>query len=192
MHRLIRTSENRSSYRGLRMTADAYLELADDGQRYELIDRVICLSPSPSFRHQRIITEIAFDIRRHISESGNGAVVVEIDVKLSNDLVYRPNLIYLCESKASQCDDHVKVVPDVVVEVVLPDSGPMDRQTKRNDYERFGVGEYWLIDPIAKSFEFWQLHDGTFVTVDAADDAFDSETIPGFQLKLAPIRALFE
>lgn len=192
MHRMIPTSENGSSYRGLRMAADAYLELADDGHRYELIDGVICMSPSPSFKHQRIITEIAFDIRRHISDSGNGAVVVEVDVKLADDLVYRPDLIYLCEEKAARCGDRVNVIPDVVVEVVSPDSGPMDRQTKRNDYERFSVGEYWLIDPIAKTFEFMRLRDGRFEGVDAASDAFESEAIPGFRLKLPPIRALFE
>ncbi len=186
------TSKNGSSYRGLRMTADAYLELRDDGHRYELIDGVISISPSPSYRHQRIITEIAFAIRPHITDAGNGAVIVEVDVKLADDLVYRPDLIYLKDDKASQCGDRVNVVPDVVVEVVSPDSGSMDRQTKRNDYDRFGVGEYWTVDPIAKTFEFHRLRESKFERVDATDDSFESETIPGFQLKLPPIRALFK
>lgn len=47
-------------YDGLRLSAEDYLSLADDGHRYELIDGVVVMSPSPGFRHQNVVLEIIF------------------------------------------------------------------------------------------------------------------------------------
>lgn len=120
MHRTMPTTALESKYRGLRMTADEYLDLPDDGHRYELIGGVVCTSPSPSFPHQRIATEIASQISQYIGKTGSGAVVIEVDVRLSDDIVCRPDVIYPSHAKLAQCDQRVTVAPDVIVEVVSP------------------------------------------------------------------------
>ena len=53
-----------------------------------------------------------------------------------------------------------------VVEVISRGSRRMDSETKKSDYERFCVQEFWLIDPERKSMTFWRLSDGRFVDVD--------------------------
>jgi Uma2 family endonuclease len=177
------------SIRGLRMNADEYLALGETFERYELIDGVVCMSPSPSFLHQKLITEVSFLIREYLKGRPIGEVAVEIDVRLTDGLVYRPDVVFLRTDKAARCDVHIAEAPDVVVEVISPDSSRIDRETKRRDYERFGVAEYWIIDPRTRSFTFFGLRDGKFVELIADVAHFESAAIPGFRLDLDAIRA---
>jgi Uma2 family endonuclease len=186
------TTLEQGCYRGLRMTADEYLALGETTERYELIDGVVSMSPSPTFRHQQVITEIASQIRNYVSLHPIGAVAVEIDVRLADDLVYRPDVIFLSAEKAARCAERVTEVPEVVVEVVSPDSRAYDRQTKRQDYERFGVGEYWIIDPERDSLTFLRSGEQGFVEAPVAGDAYRSHAISGFSLDLARLRALWQ
>jgi len=59
------------------------------------------------------------------------------------------------------------------------------------DYERFGVKEYWLIDPEVESFLFLQLQDGSYVAVPSENDAYHSKAIPRFVLDLARIKEAY-
>jgi len=191
MATMVLTGSREASYRGLRMTADEYLALADDGYRYELIDGVICMSPSPSRPHQKIVTEIVRQIADHLMRHPTGEVVVEVDVRLGEDLVYRPDLVFLCAEKAARCRERINVVPDLIVEVVSPDSRRYDHETKKHDYERYGVSEYWLIDRDQREFTFYRLQDGRFVAVQPGPATYASEMIPGFELDLQRLRTLF-
>lgn len=68
----------------------------------------------------------------------------------------------------------------------------MDTRTKRADYERAGVREYWIVVPERKAITFLR-HDGArFIEVEAAPDRFESQAIPGFVLDLPRLRAVFE
>jgi len=185
------TSRRESHYRGLRMSAVEYLSLEDDGNRYELIDGVVCMSPSPSFWHQKIITEIASQIRVFLDQNPLGDVAVEVDVRLRENLVYRPDVVFLSAAKAGRCRDALTETPDLIVEVVSPDSRPFDTKTKRRDYEQAGVGEYWLIDPERESFTFLVLDDRTFAEKAQTDSAFESTVLPGLVLDLERIRQMF-
>lgn len=178
-------------YRGLRMSADEYFALGETFERYELIDGVVCMSPSPSLGHQRIIADITIQIGAFLATDPLGDVAVEIDVRFVDDLVYRPDVIFLSKEKAARCRERVTEVPDVIVEVISPDSRSFDTQTKKHDYERFGVGEYWLIDPQRKSFAFFRLAKGKFVEAEADGDTFRSQSIDGLSLDLSRLRALF-
>ena len=178
-------------YRGLRMAADEYLALPDDGFRYELVDGVVCKSPSPSWPHQRVVTEIAGQIWEYTSRRSVGEVAVEVDIFLGSDPVYRPNVVFLCAAKAAQCRERVGVVQDVIVEVVSPDSRRYDHETKKHDYEQAGVGEYWVIDPDLGVFTFHRLAGGRFVEASAGPARFTSQVIAGFELDLESLRKVF-
>jgi len=187
----VRMDHYEAPYRGLRMGSDEYLELRVTEDRYELINGVVCMSPSPSFRHQRITTEIASQLRNFLRRNPVGQVAVEVDVRFSDVLVYRPDVIFLNAEKAARCQERVMLVPDVVVEVVSPDSVQVDHVTKKTDYERFGVGEYWIIHPERKSLLFFRLESGEFVEAQVTAEAFDSQAISDFSLDLKAVRELF-
>lgn len=172
------------------MTADEFLALGETDERLELIDGVVCVSPGASLPHQRIIVELGRQVGAFLRMNPIGISAANVDVRLSDRLVYRPDLIYLSNEKAARCGARVTEIPDVVVEVISPDSSRLDRETKKRDYERAGVQEYWIIDPLVPSMEFHRLETGRFVAAAADDIHFESRAIPGFVLELPPIRAI--
>ena len=149
------------------------------------------MSPSPTFRHQQVITEIAIQIGNFLRDHPVGRVAVEIDVRLRDDLVYRPDVVYLSNEKAARCGDAITVPPDLIVEIVSPDSRAFDARTKRADYESAGVGEYWIIDPERDEFTFLVLRSGRFTDAPPTGDHYAAGVLPGFELDLPRVRRLF-
>ncbi len=190
-------AECEPQYAGLRMSADEYFALPDDGFRYELVDGLVCMSPSPTPRHQVVATEIVGQIWAFLREKPVGRVYCELDVNLGKgpgggDLVYRPDVIFIrAERLAKKKLDRVRIAPDLIVEVVSASSGAYDRRTKFGDYERLGVGEYWIIDPQQGTLTFHRLENGRYVEGKASRDHFASSAIPGFVLDLLRVRELF-
>lgn len=176
-------------YRGLRMTADKYLALPDDGFRYELMDGVVSMSPSASYWHQRLQFEIARQIDDYLRQNPIGEVVTDIDVRLRDDLVYRPDVVFLTTAKAAGCHERVTEIPDVVVEGVSPDSRVYDSETKRGDYQAAGVAEYGLIDPQRNSFRFFVRRGDSFHEPPPSKGVYAATVLPNFQLDLQRLRA---
>jgi len=189
--------ESRSGgYMGLRLTADEYFALPEDGKQYELIDGVVVMSPSATPRHQLVAWTIMRQLGVYVEDHQLGLVLYETDVRLSRgsgepDVVYRPEIIFLSAARASQVRSRIEIAPDVVVEVVSPDSRSLDTETKFTDYERAGVREYWLIDPERDSINFYRLTDSRFVEVPSAGDFYVSAAVPDFRLDLRVVRAAF-
>ncbi len=184
------------SYAGLRLSAEEYFSLRDDGQRYELIDGVVVMSPSPTPRHQLIAKVVLRQLDNYVERHGLGLVLYGTDVRLGKtpegkDLVYRPEIVFIAADKAARVKGRIEVVPDVVVEVVSPDSRSLDAETKYNDYEGAGVGEYWLIDPIDEQTKFYRLIDGRYAVAPVGGSVYESEVVSGLKLDLTPIRAAF-
>ena len=50
-----------------------------------------------------------------------------------------------------------------MIEIVSPESDTRDRVEKFSEYERGGVGEYWIIDPLHHEALFYQRINGVFV-----------------------------
>lgn len=193
----VASGSREARYHGLRMTAEEYLRLKDDGCRYELIDGVICVSPSPTLVHQEIITQLAIEIGLHLRTSPGGKVAVEIDVHLGKgstgrDLVYRPDVVFLSKHRAAECHERIVGPPDVIVEVISPDSRQHDTVKKKSDYERCGVPEYWLIDPEHDTMTFYRLAGGRYVQIEPVEGSYNSMAIPGFALDLVRIRSFFK
>jgi len=186
----------RGGFHGLRLTADEYFALPDDGAKYELIDGVVLMSPSATPRHQLVALAILRQLADHVENNNLGLVLHETDVRLLRgagrpDVVYRPEIIFITAERAAGIENRIEVVPDVVVEVISPSSRGLDTETKYADYERAGVREYWLIDPEEDRMTFYRLKDGRYVAAQASGDFFASEAAPWFRLDLAKVRAAF-
>lgn len=186
----------RSGFAGLRLTAEEYFALPEDGNRYELIDGVLTMSPSASADHQRVSKQIYDQLNPFVTNRGLGEVFYEIDVQFGQsldgrDIVYRPDVICFLGPASREIGGRFDIVPDVVVEVVSPESTSRDWETKFADYERFGVREYWLIDPIEERMTFFRLRDGRYFEAPSLPDFYESAIVPGFQLDLTKVRAAF-
>jgi Uma2 family endonuclease len=180
-----------AKFAGLRMDADEYLSLQDDGFRYELIDGVVVMSPSPTPEHQDIRGEIEYQLRDFIEEHQSGLVLSEVDLRLSPNLVYRPDLIFL-KGRYDEALQLVDFPPDMVLEVLSPSSAAMDQRTKLADYERFGIAEYWIVDPYSASMKFLRLLRGRYIEVQPTGERYVGEAVPGFTLDLTRLRRVFK
>lgn len=186
-----------AQFNGVRMTADEYFALPDDGFRYELVHGVLVMSPSPMPWHQGVAIEILAQLLPHVRSHPIGKVFTETDVHLGtdesgDDLVYRPDVLFLSTERVRGKSKRLVGPPNLVVEVISPDSRRRDTLTKQADYERAGVGEYWIIDPQRQTMTFLRLRDGKFVEVPPDADSFASQSVPGFTLDLKPIREAFK
>jgi Uma2 family endonuclease len=127
----------------------------DDGQRYEIVNGVLLMTPAPSWSHQEIVLEIASYLRTYLRKTGlGGAFVAPIDVELSPHDVFQPDIVVLLkESREKLKDRHIVGAPDLVIEVTSPGTRVFDRLNKYDAYARARVPEYWLANPETQSVE---------------------------------------
>lgn len=136
-----------------KLTYDDFVHFPDDGLRHELIDGEHYVTPSPATVHQRLVRELLVVFDAHLKSAGTGEVfVAPFDVVLSDHDVVEPDLlVVLAEQSEIVTDKHVRGAPALVVEILSPGTRRRDEGIKSRAYERWGVREYWLVDPKARS-----------------------------------------
>ena len=189
--RMLADPDVQPRYAGLRLSADDFFELDDDGFRYELIDGVMVMSPSPKPSHQRTLVELITEVSIFLRQHHVGEAFPDIDVKFDEDLVYRPDLVFIRQERLRKPLDRIDVVPDLIVEIISTSSRLLDSGDKKQDYERYGVTEYWLIDPLEEQVTFFRRSGDKLVEVAPDADRFLSTAIPGFALDTAALRRAF-
>ena len=80
----------------------------------------------------------------------------------------------------------IRIVPDLVVEVLSPSNKSRDRGEKKAIYERNGVREYWLLDPIARHLTIFHLENGRYASGFQffEDDTVVSKVLPDLSFQL--------
>src|SRR5262249_15754636 len=149
---------------------------------------------SPAPRHQLVAKIILRQLDDHVERCALGLVLYETDIRISaagdtRELVYRPEIIFLAAARVGQIRERIEIVPDVIVEVISPESRSLDTRTKLDDYERAGVREYWLIDPIEETMTFYRLRGGKFSPAPTTSTHYESQIVAGFRLDLEKVRA---
>ena len=136
-------------------TYDDYAALPDDGNRYEIVNGVLIMTPAPSPEHQDIVGEIFSALRTHIKLAGLGRVFTgPIDVDLGPKNVYQPDLVVVLNTHLDRvAEKKIIGAPDLVVEVASPSTAAYDRLTKYEKYAHAGIREYWLVKPTSRSVE---------------------------------------
>jgi Uma2 family endonuclease len=117
----------------------------DDGQRYELLDGLLLVTPSPGLDHQLVATRLAAALTRALEPAGirvvgPGVVVREPGTQLQPDV-----MVFRSPSPAGASWKEVEEVW-LAVEVLSPGSRIYDREFKRDAYLALGVDEVWLVD----------------------------------------------
>ena len=75
-----------------------------------------------------------------------------------------PDLLVVCDRDKIK-ENYVQGAPDFVAEILSPSTRKLDLSSKRDVYERFGVSEYWVIDPKAKTIDVYVLREGRYVMI---------------------------
>jgi Uma2 family endonuclease len=136
-----------------------FARLPDDGKRYEVIDGELYVTPSPNPVHTRIAFNLAQLLEAFAAKHQLGWVVpAPVDVLLGEDDYVQPDVVFLRRERGAKVTERgIEVPPDLVVEVLSPSTAFRDRGLKRERYARFGVPEYWIIDPAARRVEVYHL-----------------------------------
>ena len=146
------------------------------------------MSPASNM-HQALVLFLAA-LMQHWAEAFNlGVVRTEpFLVKLPEPLPARaPDIIFVAKENLHKLTtNYFDGAPDIVVEIISPDSRVRDRGEKFYEYEQAGVKEYWLIDPDRRQCEFYRRgEDGIFRLVPTDEEGvFRSEVLKGFWLKV--------
>ena len=133
-----------------------YAALPDDGKRYEIIQGVLFMAPSPSFSHQSSNIRIAHYLLVHVEFTGLGRVIAApFDVELvpDGDTVQPDVMVVLKVNEHRITSNRIVGAPDLIVEIASPSTAGYDRRNKQDAYARAGVPEYWIADPISHTIE---------------------------------------
>lgn len=131
--------------------------------RYEIINGVRHeMQPSPTFNHQWLVTQIWSAIDRTCSSTGT-VVVAPMDVFFDEDNIYQPDVIYISNENSAIIKRHrIEGAPDLVVEILSPSTSTKDKVDKKKNYLRFGVPEYWIVDPVHRLIDQFVAEDGKY------------------------------
>jgi Uma2 family endonuclease len=130
-------------------------DAAPPGERWELVDGEVLVTPSPHWVHQRIVVRLTILLDAYVRPRGFGEVFSSpLDVKLQPGLVLQPDLLVVPSGELRRRSDIVKRLL-LAAEVVSPSSARYDRVTKRPHYQRNRVSEYWIVDDTSQTVERW-------------------------------------
>jgi Uma2 family endonuclease len=166
-----------------------YAALPEDGKRYEIIEGVLYMSPSPNTKHQRSIKRFIYYLIVHLEQTELGEVfAAPYDVELSPGNVVQPDILVILKANEERIKSG-KVVgaPDLVVEIASPGTAGYDRRQKQDAYASAGVPEYWIADPAAKTIEVLVLEQGAYQQKGVFEDQnlLQSQIIPELPVKVA-------
>jgi len=148
--------------RGRALTVDDIEAMPDDGNRYELIDGVLVVSPAPGPRHQRIVFNLWRLLDDH-APTDLWAMGAPLDVVLGRRTWVEPDV--LVARKADFDDKRLPVPPLLAVEVLSPSTSLTDLNVKFDRYQRSRIPSYWVVDPAEPRLIAWEHRAGKYVEV---------------------------
>jgi Uma2 family endonuclease len=159
---------------------------------YELRDFNLIEMPSPKRIHQRIVGHCYIKLAEYLKSKALGEVFVSpFDVILDRGNVCQPDLLFLSNEKSGlSTENGIMGAPDLIVEVVSKGSVVRDYVEKKNDYEGFGVSEYWIIDPMNETIIVNVIENGkykVFSSVEEPEAIAASQLLDGFTLSFEEV-----
>lgn len=145
-----------------------------EGAPVELIQGELVMSPAPKTSHQIVVGQLFGVLQAAESKGGGLAILSPVDVVLSDDTILQPDLIFIAKGRRSIVGDRVNGPPDLVIEVLSEGAERRDRVAKLDLYARFGVAEFWIVDPAALHIEFLLLENGRYTVVQGSGGHYQS------------------
>lgn len=129
---------------GRPFTVDDLEGMPDDGNRYELIDGMLLVSPAPGWAHQEMGLALAVHLRA-LCPRDLRVLVAPFAVQTAFDSEVQPDVIVTRFTDLTP--KNLPVAPSLAVEVLSRSTRLVDRNLKKAHYERIGVPSYWILDP---------------------------------------------
>ena len=174
-----------------KMTYDEYCLLPEDRNQYELFDGELVMTPSPTRNHQKIAGRLYARLLDHVEKNGLGeAYIAPLDAIFDPYTVLQPDILFVSKERQAEVEkERIEGTPDLVVEVLSPSTFHKDLRRKMTVYSRFGVQEYWVVDPEMKTIELYcQGEKGLDLARRfSAEETFESRLLSGFRIGVGNI-----
>jgi Uma2 family endonuclease len=144
-------------------TVHDYLQLAE-GTPYQLLNGELIMSPSPKRIHQKLILKISSQILELCEKNKLGEVyIAPFDVYLDDKNVVQPDICFFSNERLALLSDRgAEAAPYLIIELLSPSNAYYDLRYKLDLYEKFGVADYFIVDPEDDTVIAYQLENGKY------------------------------
>jgi Uma2 family endonuclease len=159
-----------------------YMRLPE-GTPIQLIAGEFIMSPSPLTFHQRISMRLSSSLYDFVMKRGLGEVFhAPTDLHVSYKDVYQPDIFFISKEHLIDIEeDGIYGAPDLVIEILSPSTAGYDRGVKMEAYQKFGVKEYWIVDPKETTMEAYANAADSFqTTFSGKEGVLCSTALPEF------------
>lgn len=169
----------------IKLTYEEYKLLPED-KRAELIGGDLLVTPAPNVEHQRIIKRIFVALNQWVEEHQLGEVfIAPTDVILSKYDVVQPDIFFVAKARIGIVrENFIEGPPDLIIEILSKRTEKRDKSIKSYLYSKYGVREYWIVDPVSQTitvsvYESDRLH---FKQAYPISSNIESPLLPGLKL----------
>ncbi|MBM2811293.1 MAG: hypothetical protein HW416_2052 [Chloroflexi bacterium] len=149
----------------IRFKAEDIWDTPEDGNRYEVVDGNLYMTPPPIPEHQSGSGMLHVFVGHYVHAHSLGRVFsAPIGLVLDDENGLQPDLIYVSNAHLSIIGPKaIEGPPDLVVEVLSPSTRSRDYGIKMRRYAAGGVPNYWILDPLARTVEDYRLGERGYV-----------------------------
>jgi len=165
----------------------------DDNNRYELIEGELFVSRAPGLPHQIVIQNFQIALADYLKSNPIGRVVPGAGAVFSDYDAVIPDLAFVSNEQWSDIvtNDRFNAAPDLVIEVMSPGKENRDRDllVKRQLYAKYGVAEYWIVDPENRLVEIYRLRDSHLESAATFrnGDEITTPLLPNFRMRVSAV-----
>lgn len=170
------------------MSFEEYLQWDHEGGLVEWLDGKAYVYVSATFEHQQVVGFLSSLLRTWAEVTRAGVVLTAPYAmqSVAGGPGREPDIVFVrAEHRDRVRSKYLAGSPDLIVEVISPDSVLRDRGEKRHEYAAAGVREYWIIDvrPNVRRVDFLVLEDGEYVEREPTDGVYGSLSAEGFWVR---------
>lgn len=169
------------------------LTTPDDGNRYEIIQGELVMTPSPNDAHQTAHANLFGMLWSFVKKHSLGKLYsAPFAVYFDEGTVVEPDILFVSRDRLDRIDERkLNGPPDFVIEIISDSTESRDRSFKFTSYAREGVKQYWIVDPSKKTVEICKLERTGFILTGKFDGKEDIHS-PLFEGLSFPAESIFQ
>ncbi len=139
-------------------------ETLPEGTLCQIINNKLVMSPAPIVIHQQVLNEINIEVSIFLRKNSLGKIIISpVDVYFSEKNILQPDILFVTNENLHKIKSKGLVgSPDLVIEILSPSTAHLDYEEKKIIYERYGVQEYFIVEPNSNSVTAYFLKDGEY------------------------------
>jgi len=173
--------------RGRDFTVHDLTSIPYDGNRYELVDGILVVSPPPGYLHQATLMSV-MSLMHDLCPPGMQLVVGPFAVCPDETTELWPDMIVARTEDFTE--DNLPTAPLLAIEITTPNSERYDRHIKKAAYRKMGAAHYWVVDPATPSVTVFELAHSDYEQVAEVADAEVFEATQPFPVRIVPAELL--